>query len=284
MRETILTIPENDLKLYSTQNNAVCYVFVCRDYFSVPADCRIPSDCAEPVGEGNRREISDSGRSEGVTVTLSDQNDFTSNRETSMGKGAEAEVPTSNCAVAGQLPSGEQQVDPAAGQLPSGEQQVDPMDHRQSSSGSSKDGAGSVRGVCPPHGVKAIIGRRPKMEDTFKTVPFLLEVPVVDGENRTVPPRMALQLSALGPGAAASSAPPPPEPDDQAAPSYVENFHFFGVFDGHGGDAAAIYCSSKLHKHLADAVTASPLGPSSHSEDGCLPADVPESCSEDSVR
>ena len=29
---------------------------------------------------------------------------------------------------------------------------------------------------CPPHGAKAIIGRRPNMEDTFTAVPFLLEV------------------------------------------------------------------------------------------------------------
>ena len=29
---------------------------------------------------------------------------------------------------------------------------------------------------CPPHGAKAIMGRRPRMEDAFTAVPFLLEV------------------------------------------------------------------------------------------------------------
>ena len=39
-------------------------------------------------------------------------------------------------------------------------------------------GMGSVftqRG-CPPHGAKAICGRRPRMEDAYTAVPFLLEV------------------------------------------------------------------------------------------------------------
>lgn len=29
---------------------------------------------------------------------------------------------------------------------------------------------------CPPHGAKAICGRRPRMEDAYTAVPFLLEV------------------------------------------------------------------------------------------------------------
>ena len=34
---------------------------------------------------------------------------------------------------------------------------------------------------CPPHGAKAICGRRPRMEDAYTAVPFLLEVPLRRG-------------------------------------------------------------------------------------------------------
>jgi hypothetical protein len=30
--------------------------------------------------------------------------------------------------------------------------------------------------------------------------------------------------------------------------------HFFGVFDGHGGDQAANHCAARLHKHLCEAL------------------------------
>lgn len=39
---------------------------------------------------------------------------------------------------------------------------------------SSFDGVYTQRG-CPPHGAKAICGRRPRMEDAYTAVPFLLE-------------------------------------------------------------------------------------------------------------
>lgn len=36
---------------------------------------------------------------------------------------------------------------------------------------------------CPPHGAKAIMGRRPRMEDAFTAVPFLLEVRFPPGSS-----------------------------------------------------------------------------------------------------
>ena len=42
-------------------------------------------------------------------------------------------------------------------------------------SGISSNGVFTHHG-CPPHGAKAIIGSRPRMEDAFTAVPFLLEV------------------------------------------------------------------------------------------------------------
>lgn len=38
------------------------------------------------------------------------------------------------------------------------------------------DGEVYTQRGCPPHGAKAICGRRPRMEDAYTAVPFLLEV------------------------------------------------------------------------------------------------------------
>lgn len=146
-------------------------------------------------------------------------------------------------------------------------------------------GAGGAPGIgasslpaaneCPPHGVKAIMGRRSKMEDAFKTVPFLLEVPVADrGTAQAKAPRRVAEQLQQAPAAAAAAAGPSPVTieastdmqqssqstgsQDSGRSSYIETFHFFGVFDGHGGDAAALYCSSTLHQHIADALSGTP--------------------------
>lgn len=122
---------------------------------------------------------------------------------------------------------------------------------------SAAGGGGSNTGthMCPPHGAKAIIGRRSKMEDAYKAVPFLLEVPIehTDAEEK-VPPRVAVHLQN------ANQAPPQSAPPSGASAAnanvqaYRETFHFFGVFDGHGGDAAAQYCSTILHERIAEAL------------------------------
>lgn len=120
------------------------------------------------------------------------------------------------------------------------------------SSGAAATGAH----MCPPHGAKAIIGRRSKMEDAYKAVPFLLEVPLHEhtSSEEKVPPRVAVHLQN------ANQAPPQRAPPSGVSASnanvqaYRETFHFFGVFDGHGGDAAAQYCSTILHERIAEAL------------------------------
>eukprot|EP00891_Asterochloris_glomerata_P008404 jgi/Astpho2/8404/Aster-01460 len=79
--------------------------------------------------------------------------------------------------------------------------------------------------ACPPHGAKAICGRRPRMEDAYTAVPFLLEAPA----------------------AACKEGP---------SNSVMETLHFFGVFDGHGGAEAALHCAQTLHQRIAEALSA----------------------------
>lgn len=124
------------------------------------------------------------------------------------------------------------------------------------SSGAAGSATGAGTHMCPPHGAKAIIGRRSKMEDAYKAVPFLLEVPLHEhtSSEEKVPPRVAVHLQN------ANQAPPQRAPPSGMSASnanlqaYRETFHFFGVFDGHGGDAAAQYCSTILHERIAEAL------------------------------
>ena len=123
---------------------------------------------------------------------------------------------------------------------------------------------------CPPHGVKAVIGKRPKMEDAYFVSTNFIAIPAnCNGENTDdkFPARIAMQLkgpvlesTALGAGpedGAALSTPmspsgrsPPPDPEDS-----VDTLHFFGVYDGHGGAQAANHCAARLHQHLSEALT-----------------------------
>lgn len=132
---------------------------------------------------------------------------------------------------------------------------------------------------CPPHGAKAICGRRPRMEDAYTAVPFLLEVPVPVtkiSESEILPARIAPQLrSAESSPKADSSEAQEEEPEEPVAhtsadgsvedkaedaaegsESYLETLHFFGVFDGHGGAEAALHCAQTLHQRIAEALAA----------------------------
>ena len=121
--------------------------------------------------------------------------------------------------------------------------------------------------ACPPHGAKAICGRRPKMEDAYTAIPFLLEVPVPADQlcvSELIPPRIATHVRT------ASHAPEHDgselHPDTATAPQgsapsmhhnqYMETLHFFGVFDGHGGAEAALHCAQTLHQRIAEALSA----------------------------
>lgn len=121
--------------------------------------------------------------------------------------------------------------------------------------------------ACPPHGAKAICGRRPKMEDAYTAIPFLLEVPVPADQlcvSELIPPRIAthVRTASHGPEHDASESHPDAVTAPQAsAPSmhhnqYMETLHFFGVFDGHGGAEAALHCAQTLHQRIAEALSA----------------------------
>ncbi len=123
--------------------------------------------------------------------------------------------------------------------------------------------------ACPPHGAKAICGRRPKMEDAYTAIPFLLEVPVPADQfcvSELIPPRIATHVKAsehdasephTGPEAAAAAAPQSSSPSaSMHHAQYMETLHFFGVFDGHGGAEAALHCAQTLHQRIAEALSA----------------------------
>ena len=121
--------------------------------------------------------------------------------------------------------------------------------------------------ACPPHGAKAICGRRPKMEDAYTAIPFLLEVPVPADQlciSELIPPRIATHVRTASntPERDGSDSHPDTVLTPQAsAPSmhhnqYMETLHFFGVFDGHGGAEAALHCAQTLHQRIAEALSA----------------------------
>ncbi|GAX81681.1 hypothetical protein CEUSTIGMA_g9109.t1 [Chlamydomonas eustigma] len=113
-----------------------------------------------------------------------------------------------------------------------------------------------------PFGVKAVIGKRSKMEDAFQVQTNLIDIPSsgTSMEDK-FPARIALQL-ASNPSHGSSD-------DTIVSPSTPSNrfdfrtpeerrgqtLHFFGVYDGHGGDQAANHCAARLHQHLSDALS-----------------------------
>ena len=144
---------------------------------------------------------------------------------------------------------------------------------------------------CPPHGIKAICGRRPRMEDAFSAIPFLLEVPVpqfASAQSEIYPARMGPDSAkseqtgsadvGLGALAAATAAAAAENSTGQAAQEsqesqagqqapYLETLHFFGVFDGHGGADAAVHCAQTLHQRIVEAVTTGSCAPDTGSAD-----------------
>lgn len=140
----------------------------------------------------------------------------------------------------------------------------------------------------PPYGVKAICGSRPRMEDAYKAVPFLLDVPVPADQFTQVdimPPRVAINVkshtnspvpSADGEVAVreldSAGLLQPGESNSGPSAPYMETLHFFGVFDGHGGAEAAMHCAQTLHQRIREALAAatstSSPEPASHEGQG----------------
>eukprot|EP00803_Ostreobium_quekettii_P003856 evm.model.scf_3105.1 EVM.evm.TU.scf_3105.1 scf_3105:307-1815(-) len=121
---------------------------------------------------------------------------------------------------------------------------------------------------CPPHGAKAVCGRRSKMEDAyaikddiFQARDLILE-PLLPAQ---LPEKHSRQLS----GQRHDDDAPlggPQNSDDfnnkngsesgascHAPDASGDSMHFFGVFDGHGGVEAARHCADRMHQNLHDA-------------------------------
>ena len=143
--------------------------------------------------------------------------------------------------------------------------------------------------TCPPHGAKAICGARPRMEDAYTAVPFLLEVPRQPQLEEIVPPRINAHVRSISgvlpdqhsrdnhsrltslpayfgnSGARASLLDEPSGPE-------MDALHFFGVFDGHGGSEAALHCARTLHERLSEALSSAARVPNQRPVS--LPADL----------
>ncbi|GAX82159.1 hypothetical protein CEUSTIGMA_g9587.t1 [Chlamydomonas eustigma] len=135
----------------------------------------------------------------------------------------------------------------------------------------------------PPHGVKAVCGKRAKMEDTWSVYTNFYEFPAhmsEAAEGDTLPARLAKHIQeemtscclvksnddmdvsncphhsfipapastkqffgSSGSGSGASS-----------MEGALDPLHFFAVYDGHGGCEAANHCSQRLHINLVNAI------------------------------
>lgn len=73
-----------------------------------------------------------------------------------------------------------------------------------------------VENICPEHGFMSVCGRRREMEDAVSILPAF---------NYTKNENDTKRIPAL---------------------------HFFGVYDGHGGSQAALFCKERLHEVLAE--------------------------------
>jgi hypothetical protein len=131
--------------------------------------------------------------------------------------------------------------------------------------GSDGSGESSPTGCCPPHGAKAVCGKRTAMEDAFAVQPDLLSVPFTQEYQMSpdvLPTRIALKykentefccdVSAASMSSTTSSSSSGSSSSSNS--SCTETFHFFGVYDGHGGSQAANHCAHRLHYHLSDAL------------------------------
>ncbi|GLC42801.1 hypothetical protein PLESTB_001419300 [Pleodorina starrii] len=131
---------------------------------------------------------------------------------------------------------------------------------------------------CPAHGVKAVCGKRNKMEDMYAVQPNFCDIPLSPTADEPLlnklPTRIAVQLenadqqsptssAPLSPSGGAGGAGQVPAEVDQSVNSYgtasdaagaSDTLHFFGVYDGHGGCQAAEHCARRLHHHLSKSI------------------------------
>lgn len=120
---------------------------------------------------------------------------------------------------------------------------------------------------CPAHGVKAVCGKRSKMEDAFAVQPNFFDIPLsptADDVQNKLPVRIAVQLEAsdVSPTNSIPMSPTTGTASEGDAScgscscssdsSNGDTLHFFGVYDGHGGCQAAEHCAKRLHQHLSE--------------------------------
>lgn len=99
-----------------------------------------------------------------------------------------------------------------------------------------------LRDSCPPHGMSSIIGRRSEMEDTLAAVPSFYSDPPFSSFSNNIN-------------------------HDNSQSGSLCAFHFFGVYDGHGGSQASAFCRERFHEVLAEELRAFP--PVARQEDYC---------------
>lgn len=136
-----------------------------------------------------------------------------------------------------------------------------------------------VAQTCPPHGAKSVMGRRAKMEDTFVAIPDLIGVAFADSLNEIIPPRIADQIRQYSGRSLTASDPEESglshtdsmpvqnesrrvrcREEGERDGNMIEQIHFFGVFDGHGGADAAHHCQETMHERLKEAILSTYLG------------------------
>lgn len=100
-----------------------------------------------------------------------------------------------------------------------------------------------LRDSCPPHGMSSIIGRRSEMEDTVAAVPSFYSDPPLRSFNNNNNNNNSQSGSSCA-------------------------FHFFGVYDGHGGSQASAFCRERFHEVLAEELRAFP--PAASQENYCI--------------
>lgn len=112
--------------------------------------------------------------------------------------------------------------------------------------------AASVPGPdsCPPHGCKGACGQRSQMQDAHSVVQNFVHLSFEErpGVVHRWPDTLEVPPASSQQDVNESSL------DADASPTLHEAFHYFGVFDGHGGQAASEYCAQMLHRHCLEAL------------------------------
>eukprot|EP00210_Caulerpa_lentillifera_P009032 g8620.t1 len=98
-----------------------------------------------------------------------------------------------------------------------------------------------ARCLCPTYGVRAVAGRRARMEDAVSIIERLFEVPRIQSTKESYGLRGSIQTSLSS---------PPGKVLSLGRPQDREVFNFFGLYDGHNGPYAANHCRGRLHENL----------------------------------